>query len=736
MSLLDKVTSFGKGLATNTKKVIDKVINAPSSSVTRINPKTGRIEKIPQTVGDNILRSIDIAGTLMGMPAASKAVPGVVKTVQSVVNGKTIPNAIKQTASGALSKTASNSIDDILRTISQGAKQSVVKGKPTLTTAANKTSSVVSRAVSAARPIIGKALQTPSTYQALTAGGIIGGSALLANSLIQNTRNATSTTQPTSPTIQQSQTSLGQQGGGFSVNTEGVDFNATPEGAGGLSNQDIIQRAKAVASMGDAGLAGTSSGQSFNGNADNSLTTNTGGRSSYTGTLGAAGVGSSAIPYSSPSLVENTNDVAGSRILDVRGNEIAPSSIDLSTPIQLKTGQTVKLADVNKAIQDVGVLSQQLGTDSTSLPEFRDRIKFLMSAGLDNVKKLTQVPQTPVVETPAQQEFLTSLPQQEQLSVQQVMDNLRISAGLPELEKQRIETMQQLQVTKDVYQKAIDDIKKNPDLPKSLAARRLSQVAEDQKFTITQLMGNLEMLETQIDDANNRVNQTFQIYEAEEEREIRTQARMQENLKFIIESGAIAGMTKEEMNSWASATGYNVASLQALKQKSLTPAINPYFVENTDNAGNVTVSVFDKNNPQKGVISSTNLGSVGKATNTSKRSASSGSTQAKALSILDMQRLQEAYPEAGITFGDTAQTAQQKIQLKQDQVDLDYAITTDGVKNIQQLQSLFPTLSKDYINARLGALTQSVGKKNNSWIDNTARSVNNAVDGFFSWLIR
>ncbi|MEK9694521.1 MAG: hypothetical protein VW270_02090 [Candidatus Poseidoniales archaeon] len=731
-NIKDKVIAGAKQLALGTKKTIDKYVE--SEGIPQFNLKTGKFE--PKTKGENLLTAIDIASLGAGTAAKTSLKIGT-PIVKSIAQQGT-----KQTASVALSKAASSSIDDILRGLSQGAKQSVVQSKPILTNSVTKAvtqttskiPNVISRATSAARPIITQALKTPSMGQALTAGGIIGGAALAANSIIQNTRNASTTP---SPTFQTQQTSQGGQGGGFSINTEGVNLNETPEGAGGRSYQDIVQRAKEIAPMGDAGVSGSSSGQTFNGNVDNSLTTNTGGRSSFTGTLGAAGVGSSAIPYASSSLIGDTNDVAGSRLLDTQGNEIAPSSVDLSSPIQLSTGQTVKLADVNKALQDVNVLSQQLGSDSTSLPEFRDRIKFLMSAGMDNIKKLVQVPQTPVVETPAQQEFLSLLPQQEQYSMQQVMDGLRISAGLPELEQQRIQTMQQLQVTKDVYQKAIDDIKKNPDLPKNLAARRLSQVAEDQKFTITQLMGNLEMVEMQIDNANDLINQRFQIYEAEEERQVRAQSRMQENLRFIIESGAIAGMTNEEMNSWASATGYNVASLKALKQKSLMPTINPYFVENTDNAGNVTVSVFDKNNPQNGAISSTNLGAVGKASQTSaKGGAGSGTPQPKKLSVTDLQRLQQAYPEAGITFGDTDQVAEQKISLKQDQVDLDYAITTDGVRNLQQLQSLFPTLKTDYINSRLNALTQSVGKKKESWIDTAARSVNTAVDSFFARMFR
>ena len=116
------------------------------------------------------------------------------------------------------------------------------------------------------------------------------------------------------------------------------------------------------------------------------------------------------------------------------------------------------------------------------------------------------VPQVPVIDTPAQVAFLQQQPPGTQFGLKQQMDQIRNTLGLPALETQRIELMRTMQASLAAYNKIVEDIRTNPELPKGLAKRRIEEFTKINRVALEGLQGQFEILNQQMSDANSLLN--------------------------------------------------------------------------------------------------------------------------------------------------------------------------------------------------------------------------------------
>lgn len=264
----------------------------------------------------------------------------------------------------------------------------------------------------------------------------------------------------------------------------------------------------------------------------------------------------------------------------------------------LPIGDNISLDDVQKVRDNTKTLLQ----NSAALSEddraaMYKQIDWLTAQGTDKLQKMNMMPPVPVVDTAEQSEYLAQFTDPAELSdVRTAMDNVRTQLGLPALEQQRISVMQQMQSISEAFDTQISSIKNNPDLPKGLAARRLTDLFEQKKGALTTLTSNLEILGQQINDANDLVDREFQISKYEEEQEDKQAKRMQDYLALMIETGAIGGMSEQEIKEWSAATGFSAGGLKKLKEQVLNPEIDPHFEETIDAKNNKVITVLDKNN--------------------------------------------------------------------------------------------------------------------------------------------
>lgn len=372
-----------------------------------------------------------------------------------------------------------------------------------------------------------------------------------ANSVLQNTSNV----RPITPAV-----SSVSSPATFTGTTQAERIaNARASGTGGY---DEVGRAL-------PGLSGLTGTQNFNfsspimnsGSTATSGLSGTSGGSSFNGVTSAAGnAGGSSVITTNPDEAKNgKKNTAGAVI-------ITPPVKPLNVP---PVPSTIDVASLDKYRQDnAKILANPAALSADDRQTLQNNLEQTIAAAYQKVNALNTTPEKPVIDTQEQMDFLKSLAPHEQMTAKQAMDQAREQVGLPALEAQRIDTLKQLQATNEAFQSIYDDIKKNPDLPKGLAQRRLTELQNQQKTRITQLSNQMDIFNQQISDANQVVNRNFQIFQSDQAEQNRQQDNARRTLSLLISSGAFGAMTDAELNKISSSTGIPVSGLQSVRDKS------------------------------------------------------------------------------------------------------------------------------------------------------------------------
>jgi len=260
-------------------------------------------------------------------------------------------------------------------------------------------------------------------------------------------------------------------------------------------------------------------------------------------------------------------------------------------------GDQVDLAVAAQSRDKAKQLLEQYGSEATTLPEFKESINTMLASNLANLNAIQPNPPEPVIETPEQEQWLLQQDQMEQPSVREYMDQVRRDMGMTSMESQRLDVMKQLEAVSQTYQEAIDQIKQNPNLPKGLAARRMTEVFQDQKFASNQLIAQLDQLDQQLEDANNRLNFELGIYREEQSQMEKERARRLDQFGYLVDSNAVGGLDDKEIRQWSQATGIPEEAIRSLKTNALTPDRDYGVRWETDANGDTFMITYDKNNP-------------------------------------------------------------------------------------------------------------------------------------------
>lgn len=279
-----------------------------------------------------------------------------------------------------------------------------------------------------------------------------------------------------------------------------------------------------------------------------------------------------------------------------------------ATPV----GDTVSLEQMAATRDETRALIDKFGTAAMSMPEYKQNVQTLLAGNMADLNRMHPPVPEPVVETPAQADWLSQFEDpMEQFDMQQYSDQLRREYGLPGLEAQKQQIQNLMDATTQTYQPLIDQIKKNPNLPKGLAARRLTEVFEDQKFAMDALIADMRQKEDLIEESNKALDRQLGIAEFNYNKAERERDRRIDEFGMMVDSGAIGGMDERSINQWAATTGIPISAVRQMKQNALTPDRDYATSFQTDNNGNVSMITYDKNDPFN--VQTQSLGSLGKA---------------------------------------------------------------------------------------------------------------------------
>src|SRR3989344_4992237 len=202
-----------------------------------------------------------------------------------------------------------------------------------------------------------------------------------------------------------------------------------------------------------------------------------------------------------------------------------------------------------------------------------------------------------IKETPEQDAFVNSQQGNLRVTMSQQMDASREKYGLPGLEKNRIDVMNTIQASNQAFTAIIKDIRDNPNLPKGLAARRIQEFTRENSINIQNLIGQLDILNQQIGDANSLVNQEFKIEELAQNQENRLRDDMRQNLNMLITSGAIGNLSDADLQKYADGSGITIESLKAMRDKIKSKGGEITNIQwKDDGKGNLTAVGIDANN--------------------------------------------------------------------------------------------------------------------------------------------
>jgi hypothetical protein len=203
----------------------------------------------------------------------------------------------------------------------------------------------------------------------------------------------------------------------------------------------------------------------------------------------------------------------------------------------------------------------------------------LWKSSLDKAAAVVNAQYPPIDETvevidptPEQLDFINQN-FQNKLDYQTVADRY----GMSDLLKSRVELMKTIEATNQALQAVIKSINENPELPKGLAQRFITDFTNQNSTLIQSLNNQLSILNQQVDDANKSIDQELGIqkFNIEQETERRKyQYEMGQNrannarqqIQLGVSSGGIADWSDATLSSLASQIGLSLADLSAIRQ--------------------------------------------------------------------------------------------------------------------------------------------------------------------------
>jgi hypothetical protein len=413
----------------------------------------------------------------------------------------------------------------------------------------------------------------------------------------------------------------------------GTNTTTTPYGTsilGNGSNAQVgqpyfdLQGNYIVPKQAFSGSSGASNQQLSFTPAPTGTTGNTGGTSAYTGTLGGTGgLGSTGVYSQEDQNSKNKKPGVNGQDISLGGQQAQGNSGFLSSllgglassplagfinpllpgianassllggifgtphaPINVQpTQQTTMTAGPVPNSVNAGDLVASAGKTNpvTSLPQASSpsdlthtniNLNNAYKQNLDKINQANPTPQNPVQNTPEQDAFLKQVADQgkDPYGIQAAMDEYKAqNTQLTALHTSQIDVMKKIQAINDTYQGAIDEIKNNPNLPKSLGVRRLEAINTSQKNVLQGFTNQLQILQQQISDQNETVNRAFNIVTNSQAQQEKAKNYALNTMQLMISSGAIGGFNSQDIATFSQTLGIPTSAIQAMKDHANQP---------------------------------------------------------------------------------------------------------------------------------------------------------------------
>lgn len=292
-------------------------------------------------------------------------------------------------------------------------------------------------------------------------------------------------------------------------------------------------------------------------------------------------------PPATPPSPMGVNPLTGQPVVPtVPGGQTAPFKAGVPSAVTNAGNIESQLASIRQVLSSGQPITAQTRSQfNATLEQAKSTILAQIEADQGKIDQ-------PVVDEAAQMDWMKQFPPLEQPNIKSQMDAARSSLGLDSLQANRINLMNQIQATNQVYDSIIKDIQANPEMPKGLAQRRLAEVGKQQAINVTNLTNQMAITQQQINDANDQLNQQYQIIQNEDQRYYNEMNRRQDFVNGLLKMpGWVNNVSDSSLKQIANlGVGYDFNTLKGI-QSAAAESVKEYSstITKEDAGGNVTL---------------------------------------------------------------------------------------------------------------------------------------------------
>ena len=329
-----------------------------------------------------------------------------------------------------------------------------------------------------------------------------------------------------------------------------------------------------------------------------------GGGSNFTGTLsGTSGLGVPAIPGQTQDDKTIQDQKKNQKVLNIPSDFNIPGLTFLNGPLSVSSMPPAPIpTQPISGTQNLNNISATKKSTSgiVNLPQnnVNDRQTTIAKANNDYQTNLAAetakntIPQNPISYTQDQASAINS--SNDPFGLRNAIDQYKSTqTNLVQFETNRVNLLNNINSANQTYQRIFDDIKADPNIPKGLAAKRLAEQAKIQKPIVDGLIGQLQIVQQQIEDANNQVNRQFQIVQNAQNQQDKQKQQALDFLKFYNDTGAIAAFNSNDVQKASEITGIPTSIINNLVKNAVDPNIKT-SIEGSDASGRYLVTYNTK----------------------------------------------------------------------------------------------------------------------------------------------
>lgn len=266
---------------------------------------------------------------------------------------------------------------------------------------------------------------------------------------------------------------------------------------------------------------------------------------------------------------------------DIQQARTAQSGVSPQQRLDVSVGDEIDVGDIESRIQERQSLIERGNLTNQDVSTVLEGIKQDALTIFNELQAQDQTPERPVFETVPEQQLMQQAAQQGgpglATQFQQRADQLKQEFGVDTLLNEFNEKQKQLDALTESVDRFVNELREDPDLPVGLAQRRINRIQEEFGPQIQRVQNDLERIQDQVNIRRNQFNsaldtlaQEFNLRQTEQQ-QLRQQQQqvMQRNrqeLQSLIDSGAIANLDDQTLQQAAQATGFDIGSLQALRE--------------------------------------------------------------------------------------------------------------------------------------------------------------------------